>query len=223
MVEAVVKLGGSLAEDPVSLRALCKELEKLARTHRIIVVPGGGKFADSVRKFDHRVHLSDTVAHKMAILAMDQFGLFLSDIMTNTRAVYTLETAKKLSETEILPILLPSKLMFQEDPLEHSWDVTSDSIAAFIAGLLHVKKLILVTNVDGIFTNDPKKNLNLRLIEKLSANELLSWNKRTCVDKFLPKILLETRLDCYVVNGRHPERIQAILKSESALYTQIVV
>ena len=42
MVEAVVKVGGSLAEDPASLRSLCKELERLARKHRILVVPGGG-------------------------------------------------------------------------------------------------------------------------------------------------------------------------------------
>lgn len=217
-----MKVGGSLAEDPASLRALCKELERLARKHGILMVPGGGRFADCVREIDYRLHLSDTVAHKMAILAMDQFGLLLTDILTNARTVYTLEGAKKLSEAGTLPILLPSRLMFQKDPLKHSWDITSDSIAACIAGLLHVKKLILVTDVDGVFTSDPKKDLNAKLRGKLSANELLSWNKRTCVDKFLPKMLLETRLDCYVVNGRHPERIQRILKGERGLYTQIM-
>lgn len=222
MVEAVVKVGGSLAEDPASLRALCKELERLARKHRILVVPGGGRFADSVREIDYRVHLSDTIAHKMAILSMDQFGLLLSDILRNARMVYTLEEAKERSKAGTLSILLPSRLMFQEDPLEHSWEVTSDSIAAFIAGLLHAKRLILVTDVDGIFTYDPKEDPNARMVGKLSANELLDWNKRTSVDKFLPRILLKTRLDCYVVSGKHPERIKAILKGEKTLCTQIV-
>ncbi|KPV63453.1 MAG: hypothetical protein AOA66_0929 [Candidatus Bathyarchaeota archaeon BA2] len=61
------------------------------------------------------------------------------------------------------------------------------------------------------------------MIEKLSANELLSWNKRTSVDKFLPKMFLGTRLKCYVVNGKHPERIEAILKDGKTLCTEIVV
>jgi hypothetical protein len=221
MVE-VIKVGGSLTEDSVSLITFCQELGALAKSYRMLVVPGGGKFADVVREFYRNFDLPDTVAHKMAILSMDQFGLFLSSITPNSQATHVLEETRRLSSAGILPIILPSRLMFQKDPLEHSWDVTSDSIAAYIAGLLLAKKLILVTDVDGVFTEDPKKDPNAMMIEKLSANELLDWNKRTSVDKFLPRMLLKTRLDCYVVSGKHPERIKAILKGEKTICTQIV-
>ena len=221
MVE-VIKVGGSLSEDSASLTTLCQELGALAKSYRMLVVPGGGKFADVVREFYHNFVLSDTVVHKMAILSMDQFGLFLSSITPNSQTTYVLEEARRFSSAGILPIILPSRLMFQKDPLEHSWNVTSDSIAAYIAGLLLAKKLILVTDVDGIFTEDPKKDPNARMIEKLSVNELLGWNKRTSVDKFLPRMLLKTRVDCYVVSGKHPERIKAILKGEKTICTQIV-
>ena len=221
MVE-VIKVGGSLAEDYVSLIALCEELGALAKSYRMLVVPGGGKFADVVREFYRNFGLSDTVAHKMAILSMDQFGLFLSNITPNSQTTYVLEEAERLSYTGILPVILPSNLMFQKDPLKPSWDVTSDSIAAYIANMLLAKKLILVTDVDGIFTEDPEKNPNARMIAKLSVNELLDWNNRTSVDRFLPRILLKTKLDCYVVNGKHPERIKAILKGEKTLCTQII-
>jgi aspartokinase-like uncharacterized kinase len=221
MVE-VIKVGGSLSEDSASLTTLCQELGALAKSYRMLVVPGGGKFADVVREFYHNFVLSDTVVHKMAILSMDQFGLFLSSITPNSQITYVLEEARSLSSAGILPIILPSRLMFQKDPLEHSWNVTSDSIAAYIAGLLLAKKLILVTDVDGIFTEDPKKDPNARMIEKLSVNELLGWSKRTSVDKFLPRMLLKTRVDCYVVSGKHPERIKAILKGEKTICTQIV-
>jgi aspartokinase-like uncharacterized kinase len=220
-VEAIVKVGGSLAEDPASLRTLCQELSMLAKTHRILVVPGGGKFADVVREFDQKFSLSNTIAHKMAILAMDQFGLFLSNITPSSHVAYALKEAERLSGAGMLPILLPSRLMFRRDPLERSWDATSDSIAAYVARVLHAKKLVLVTNVDGIFTSDPKEDLNARLIGKLSAKELLSWNKRTSVDKLLPKMLLRTRLDCYVVNGKYPERIRAILEDGETICTRI--
>ena len=216
-MEAVLKVGGSLAEDPASLMRLCQKLSVLAKNQRIVVVPGGGEFADIVRKLDKSYGLSDDVAHKMAILAMDQYGMFLSEIIPNSYFSFTLEEKGK----GILPILLPSQLMFREDPLEISWDVTSDSIAAYIAVSVNAKKLILVTDVDGIFCEDPKQKLDAELIEELTPQELLGWSRRTSVDKTLPKIVLENKLDCYVVNGKYPERIEHILKNKKTFCTHV--
>ena len=221
-MEAVLKVGGSLADDPPSLTRLCQELSALAKAHRIAIVPGGGEFADTVRKIDKMYSLSDVVAHKMAILAMDQYGFFLSDI---TPKSYVSHSLKEISNPAkgTLPILLPSKLMFREDPLEHSWDVTSDTIAAYITQLLHAEKLVLVTDVDGIFSEDPKKTLDAKMVKELSAEELLGWNRRTSVDKALPKILLQANLDCYVVNGGYPERINLILENKKTVCTHVTV
>jgi aspartokinase-like uncharacterized kinase len=220
-MDAVIKIGGSLAEDPERLRALCTKLSEFAKKYAIIVVPGGGRFADVVRDFDQRFTLSSGISHRMAILGMDQFGLLLSQIIPNSCATYLLNDAKQLSEIRVVPIFLPSRLMFKEDPLENSWDVTSDSIAAYVASRLHVAKVLLVTDVDGIFTKDPRKHADATLIEKLSAEELLKLNKRTSVDSFLPKLLLDVQVDCYVVNGKHPERIEAILTGQQATCTLI--
>jgi len=221
-MDAVIKVGGSLAEDPAALRALCNKLSEIAKKHRIVVVPGGGKFADVVREFDRRYALSPEISHRMAILGMDQFGLLLSQIIPNSCATYLLNDAKQLSEIRVVPIFLPSRLMFQDGPLEHSWDVTSDSIAAYIASRLNADKVILVTDVDGIFTSDPKKHSDAKLVKELSASELLKVGQRTSVDKFLPKLLLETQLYCYVVNGKYPERIEAILAGQHTICTIVV-
>ncbi|MGD9131219.1 MAG: delta 1-pyrroline-5-carboxylate synthetase [Candidatus Bathyarchaeota archaeon] len=221
-MEAVLKVGGSLSEDPTSLTRLCQELSALTKVHRIAIVPGGGEFADTVRKLDKTYRLSNTVAHKMAILAMDQYGFLLSDIIPKSYVSRSLEEIIN-SAKGTLPILLPSKLMFREDPLEHSWDVTSDTIAVYIAQLLHAEKLLLVTDVDGIFSEDPKKTLDAKLIEELSAEELLSWDKRTSVDKTLSKILLQTNLDCYIVNGGYPERIKLILENKKTVCTHVTI
>jgi len=220
-MDAVIKIGGSLAEDPERLRVLCTKLSEFAKKYAIVVVPGGGRFADVVRDFDQRFTLSGGISHRMAILGMDQFGLLLSQIIPNSCATYLLIDAKQLSGIRVVPVFLPSRLMFREDPLENSWDVTSDSIAAYVAGRLHVAKVVLVTDVDGIFTKDPKKHSDATLIEKLSAEELLKLNKRTSVDRYLPKLLLEAQIDCYVVNGKHPERIEAILAGQQATCTLI--
>jgi len=221
-MEAVLKVGGSLAEYPASLKKLCKELASFAEEHKILIVPGGGKFADVVRNFAKSYGLSSTVAHKMALLAMDQFGLFLSDITPNSFVSYSLEKVKN-SPSGTLPIFLPSRFIFRKDPLESSWNVTSDSITAYIAGMLRADKLILVTDVDGVFTENPKKSLDAKLIAEVSAKQLLGWNRRTSVDQTLPKILLKTKLDCYVINGRHPRRIREVLENQKSVYTHITV
>jgi aspartokinase-like uncharacterized kinase len=220
-MDAVIKVGGSLAEKPATLKTLCNRLSEIAKKHSIIVVPGGGKFADAVREINQQYTLSADAAHRMAILGMDQFGLLLSQIIPNSCATYSLNAAKQLSKRKAVPILLPSRLMFKENPLEASWDVTSDSIAAYVASRLKADKVILVTNVDGIFKSDPKKHSVTKLISKLSTRELLAFAQRTSVDRFFPKLLQKTRLDCYVVNGAHPERIDAILAGQNTVCTLI--
>ncbi len=220
-MEAVIKVGGSIAKEVTSLRDLCLELDRLAKYHRIVVMPGGGKFADTVREHDDAYRLSGKVSHKMAILAMDQYGLMLSSIVSNSRCIYDLRETSDHLDSGFLPIFLPSRfLSLKGGGLEPSWDVTSDSIAAYVCRCMNVSMLILVKNVDGIFLDDPKETTNT-LLEEVSASELLSWERGTCVDRYLPKILLESEIVCYVVNGSHPERIGRILKGETTICTRI--
>lgn len=220
-MDAVVKVGGSLAEEPEQLIALCTKLSALAKNYGLVVVPGGGRFADVVRDSDERFNLSSEVSHRMAILSMDQFGMLLAQITPNSCATYSLEDARQLAETEAVPIFLPSWLLFMEDPLKNSWDVTSDSIAAYVAGRLQAAKLVLVTDVDGVFTEDPKTNKDAVLMEHMSPEELLKLNKRTSVDAFLARLIAKPLVDCYVVNGNYPERVEAVLGGEQATCTLI--
>ena len=218
-MDAVIKIGGSLAEDPERLRALCRKLSDLSKNYAFIVVPGGGRFADVVRDCDQQFNLPNAVSHRMAILAMDQFGLLLSQIIPDSSATYSLDEAKQLANRGIVPVFLASQLMFKEEPLDNSWDVTSDSIAAYVAGRVSAKKLVLATDVDGVFTSDPKKHSDAKLIERLSAEELQELKQRTSVDRFLPKLLLEIGIDCYVVNGKRPNRVGAVMSGQLATCT----
>jgi len=218
----VIKVGGSLAETPEVLRDVCNKLSELAEKNPITVVPGGGRFSDVVRGFDQRFSLLPEVSHQMAILGMDQFGLFLSAITPGSIAARKLDDLEKITAEGKVPVFLPFNMMLDEDPLENSWDVTSDSIAAYVAKRLGAAKLILVTDVDGIFTKDPKENADAALIQEVTAAELLKLERRTSVDKFLPKLLSEARLDCYVVNGKYPTRIIRILEGRQTICTRIV-
>jgi aspartokinase-like uncharacterized kinase len=221
MDAAIVKVGGSLASDPEKLRALCAKLSEVSKKHKLIVVPGGGEFADAVRNLDKRFNLSSAVTHRMAILGMDQYGFLLSDLLPHSFVFNQLENAQRILDLGKLPVFLPSNFLFSEDPLENSWDVTSDSIAVYIAGQLHASRVVLVTDVNGVYTCDPKKFSDAKLISKLSANDLLKMNKRTSVDKFLPKLLLQLQIECFVVNGLYPDRVESILDGRDTVCTII--
>ncbi|MCJ7761912.1 hypothetical protein MUP38_00470 [Candidatus Bathyarchaeota archaeon] len=221
-MDAVIKVGGSLAQTPAVLRALCVELCQIAKEYAFVVVPGGARFADAVREFDKKYALPPVVAHRMAILAMDQYGLVLSHLIPESCCLNGFKEVTSIREAKKVPVFLPSKLMFHDDSLEASWDVTSDSIAAYIAHRLQAKRVILVTDVNGVFTKDPKKFVDAKLMSEVSVRELLSYAERTSVDKFLPKYLSKNPIDCYVVNGKHPERIRAVLSGRKTICTRVV-
>ncbi len=221
-MDTVVKVGGSLAQDPEILRRLCSKLSEYAMEYSMVIVPGGGRFADVVREFDHDFALSQTTSHKMAILGMDQYALLLADITPHSRLVSTFKEVEKFSEVKKAQILLPSHIMFEENPLENSWNVTSDSIAAYAASRLGATKVILVTNVDGILTKNPEEHSDAKLIQRTTAEKLLVESQRTSIDRFLPKLLLKYSLHCYVVNGRYPERIRSVLAGRRTICTRIL-
>ena len=223
-MDAVVKVGGSLAENPnpQALKTLATELGSTVEKYQIAVVPGGGKFADAVRELDSKFNLPAAISHRMAILAMDQFGLLLSQLTPKSQTCSSLKDAQKISKIGRVAILLPSNLFSTEDPFEPSWDVTSDSIAAYLAIKLHAPQLVLVTDVDGIFTENPKENTKAKLLGEVSTAELLKLKKRTSVDLFLPKFLSQNPLTCHVINGNYPERLAAVLSGKETVGTKIV-
>ena len=143
----VIKIGGGLAAIPAALQPVCRAVEEAARAACIVVVPGGGPFADIVRKFDRESGLSPTAAHWMAMLAMDQYAFALADRMPGAVLVDDPGSVPEVLAQGKVAVLAPSRWMRSADVLPHSWDVTSDSIAAFIAGALGASRLILIKPV----------------------------------------------------------------------------
>jgi aspartokinase-like uncharacterized kinase len=172
-VLTVVKVGGGVGDD--ALPELCAALGELGRRHPLLVVPGGAHFADAVRDADRRFGLSADAAHRMAILGMEQFGWLLSELIPETR------------------VLLPAGLPLDELP--RSWQVTSDSIAAWVADRVGAERLVLLKAVDGLYPEG--------------------------VDEYLPTILQRARFETWVISGRDPARIAELLDTGTTTGTRI--
>jgi aspartokinase-like uncharacterized kinase len=146
---AVVKLGGSLGRIEGGLAAAGRALGVAARRGPLVVVPGGGVLADGVRALDRELSLPATTAHWMAILAMDQYAHVVAAHTQGAVIAHdAAEIRSALAEGRI-PVLAPYRWMFAADVLPHRWEVTSDSIAAFVAGALDADLLVLLKPVGG--------------------------------------------------------------------------
>ena len=151
----VVKIGGGLTAVAGALQRVCSTVAGSARHRPILVVPGGGPFADAVRNFDRQVGLSPDAAHWMALLAMDQYAHVLAGLLPGSIMVEEPGTIQAQLGVGRPLVLAPSRWMRAADVLPHSWEATSDSIAAFVAGALGADRLVLVKP-----TTDPDQPLD---------------------------------------------------------------
>ncbi|MDP3677846.1 MAG: uridylate kinase [Methylotenera sp.] len=138
----VVKLGGSLLGSP----ELPRWLETLVKISdgQVVIVPGGGLFADVVREAQQRTNVSDAVAHVLALLAMDQFGLLMAGMNSKlVTASSELEIAERGWQHRCI-VWLPSKMVLADDSVPKNWQVTSDSLSAWLTHKIGAKQLVLV-------------------------------------------------------------------------------
>ncbi len=143
-IDTVLKLGGSVLAHPQQFESALRTIERLARERGLLVVPGGGLFADAVRDTDRRFHPGDSAAHWMAVLAMDQHAHLIAARLQRGMVVAAVPEAIEAIAAGSIPVLAPYQWLREADPLPHSWDVTSDSIAAWVAGALGATRLVLV-------------------------------------------------------------------------------
>jgi 5-(aminomethyl)-3-furanmethanol phosphate kinase len=183
-VLTVVKVGGGVGDD--ALPSLCAALGELGRRDPLLVVPGGARFADAVRDADRRFGLSAAAAHRMAILGMEQFGWLLSELIPDAERCTDLTRIGTGRTRVLLPAGLPL------DELPESWQVTSDSIAAWVADRVGAGRLVLVKAVAG-----------------------------AGVDEYLPTLLEHASFETWLISGRDPARIAELLDRGTTTGTRI--
>ena len=138
----VVKLGGSLNADPL----LPQWLDVLTQLGggRVVLVCGGGRFADAVRQ--HQVHwqFNDLAAHNMALLAMVQTAHFLHALNPALQMVSSDEHAQRVLRLGKTALWSPLALLSEQADAGTNWKVTSDSIALALAQRLGAEQLWVV-------------------------------------------------------------------------------
>lgn len=142
----VIKLGGSL----LGSAELSCWLDKIAQhaDGKVVIVPGGGIFADAVRDAQKKTGVNDHIAHQLAVMAMDQYGVLLTGL---NKALVTarseLEIAERSWQHRAI-VWLPSHMVCAEESIPANWEITSDSLAAWLANKLNAEHLVLVKSLE---------------------------------------------------------------------------
>jgi dihydroneopterin aldolase len=144
-VPTVVKLGGSHAFAE-SLQAWLSAVE--AGAGRTVLVTGGGPFADAVRQAQRRMGFDDDAADEMALLAMEQYAIAVAALGRLLAVVDSLSGIRSALRDGLVPVWAPRRMVRRADDVPASWDVTSDSLAAWLAGRVGARHLLLVKRVD---------------------------------------------------------------------------
>ena len=126
----VVKVGGSLYDHPGLAAGLRAYLPTLVPP--VVLVPGGGPFADAARTLDAVHRLGDEAAHWLALRTLSAAALFLRALVGDLPGVYVLDGYDFAAANDVLP---------------HTWAVTTDSLAAYTARRSGAK-LVLLKSVD---------------------------------------------------------------------------
>ncbi|MFX1389716.1 MAG: hypothetical protein ACFE9Z_06625 [Promethearchaeota archaeon] len=234
---AIFKIGGKILENIENLNSTISQFKQLnieKLLNKIILIPGGGSFANFIRKVYSELKFTEEIAHWMGIISMNYNGLELKNKFPELDIIENFNKLKKSDKSII--VFLPYEFLKEQDKLPHSWDVTSDSIAILLAKELGLKECFLIKDVDGILNN---KNELLKEIlttefenlkEKGKIYEVKSnvgelKERSTPIDLYSINLIHDYNISCIILNGsKNLNRILDYFKKEKQdekLYTRI--
>jgi aspartokinase-like uncharacterized kinase len=179
----VVKVGGGLLRDDGldGLRNGCREAAAVAERRPVLVVPGGGPFADAVRAVDAEVGLADAVAHALALRAMDQLGVLLAPLLPGASLLTTLTPPQGLA------LLVVEDAFAGRSEVPESWAVTSDSLAVFAAAAIGAEEVVLLKPVAGVLSSWPSDDPPVPVLTAAELEALQARGGGRALDAYLPE------------------------------------
>ncbi len=210
-MRVIVKIGGSLLNYSKQLEQVLQVIDN-DYENEIIIVPGGGIFADTVKNIQEKLDINDDIAHWMAIKATEIYAIYISEKLSRGVLCENLQEIENYLSRRYIPIVLPFKIMYRLDILPKTWKATSDSIAILIAILTSSDLTILLKVIDGLIING-------KLIRQASVHELSSL--QGIADDYILELIKKYKIRAVILNALRIENLIKVLRNEEGEYTLI--
>ncbi|MCS7144309.1 MAG: UMP kinase [Archaeoglobaceae archaeon] len=209
----VLSLGGSIFEgDANRIRSFAEVLDQISEKNKLFVVVGGGKIAREFIRKAREVGANETMCDYLGIAVTRINAMLLAFAMKNSarRIPETFIEAEELSKN------YKAVVMGGTFP-GHTTDATSALLAEFVSADFFLN----ATSVDGIYSEDPKKNPNAKKFDKISSAELVKLvasssmeaGANVVIDLLSAKIIERSKIKTIVFKGE-PENILKVLRGE---------
>lgn len=141
----VIKTGGSLAETG----RLKDALTMIAGAKRpVVVVPGGGQFAQKIRDLQNALRFDDKSAHRLAMLGMHQMAELYFTMDARLAAADSLDGIARQIAAGLIPVWMPLQMCQSDPEIPTDWSITSDGLAARLAERMGGAPLVLLKSID---------------------------------------------------------------------------
>ena len=209
VIEALVRVGGSLL-DGEHLPALCQEVGRLAARHPLLVVPRRRSFCRHSSVSGPAVFAGKDGNPLDGDFGDGSVRLFIERV--DSQQLATRCATWTVRDRRWRPVAsrscCPLRCSTRPIRLPHSWQVTSDSIAAWLAREAQIPRLVLLKDVDGLYDSDPSVDPQGELLATITLDELARCEG---VDANLPSLLAGSDLELWVLNGNEPGRLAELL------------
>lgn len=155
-----------------------------------------------------------------------QILLTAEDIQDKRRSGYVHDTLEKLLGWGALPIVNENDAVAIDEIGIHTTIGENDSLSAIVAKLIKADTLVLLSDINGLYTADPRSDPNATLIPEVRAitEDILSLAGGTgsalgsggmATKLKAAQIATEAGIDMIIANGDNPEALYALLEGKS--------
>lgn len=208
-MKLVIKIGGSVAigeygPNPEYFSKLLPVLKQIQKKHQLIVSIGGGKI---VRKYFQNVEKSGFTNHEKELMGIELIKAnvrFLSTLL-KTKPLFTLEEITSIT-SGVIGGIEPGR--------------STDANAALAAGKIKADMIIKLTDVDGIYENDPKKFPDAKKLDKISLKDIMKYatdgkpGDYGIFDKLALQTIKKHKIRTVIISGSDPKNILKVLDGE---------
>jgi uridylate kinase len=217
-MRAVVKLGGALfRREPnvTALKEMGKALEGFVKEgNQLVLVAGGGEnartYISTARKLGAEESTCDLLGIQITRANAELLRLALGSVASS-------EIPSTLAD---LPHLVgPGKAVVMGGLQPGQ---STNAVAALAAEITRAEIMVNGTDVEGVYTEDPKKNPKSKLIRSVHVDKLLGWamggevfaGRYELLDPLAIKMMQRARIPTRFVSLGDPENIIAALKGK---------
>jgi uridylate kinase len=209
----IINPAGGTGPDVELIGKLCDAF-KGAKT-RIAIVTGGGKTAREYAEAARKLGAGEFDCDEIAILSTKQnAGLMLAGLRGVAFPAVLRDFREAVMHSDSWKVLVMGGTI----P-----GITTDTDSALLAEALGAKRLVNLSNVDGIYDANPKDNPGARKFEQLGYGQLISLaanlDSRKAGENFVfdilaCKIISRSNLEAHFVSGRNLDDVKKALEGK---------